>query len=131
GRRKAPDREGRRNQSAHESPLENGNTGRESRRPNGTAKLSRPPAKTRKPEKPGWRPRSVRQNKASSALLSHVADKEPLGVLNRLELRRPLLAGEIVTDPERVTFQLVDCKERLPLVRPFGAGDVHCLGLRR
>src|SRR5262249_39075884 len=66
-----------------------------------------------------------------SRLLSLVGDEEQLGAFLGLELRGPVLAAEVVTDPQGVAVPLVDAQERLALVRAFDAGDVQFLRLSR
>src|SRR5947208_14263975 len=65
-----------------------------------------------------------------SLLLSLILHQEQLGPLLGLELRRPALAAQVVTDPQRVALALVDGQDRLALVRAVGAGDVDLLPRR-
>ena len=39
-----------------------------------------------------------------------------------LEFRRPFFAAQVIADPQRVAFLLVNRQERLARVRPLGAG---------
>jgi hypothetical protein len=48
-----------------------------------------------------------------------------------LELCRPALVTQVVTDAQRVALQLLDGQDGLALVGAVGAGAVHRRGLRR
>src|SRR5260370_38156805 len=58
-----------------------------------------------------------------------VGDEIELRALHTLELCGAFRAGKVIADAEGVTLQFVDRGQSLPIVRSFGAGNSHALGL--
>jgi hypothetical protein len=61
--------------------------------------------------------------------LAVVGDELEPRARDALELSKAFRAGKVVTDAEGVTPEFVDRRGSLVLVRSFGAGNGHALGL--
>ena len=66
----------------------------------------------------------------SSFFLAVVGDEIKTRARSALELGRAFRAGKVVTDAQGIALKFVDRGESLALVRSFGAGNGHALGLR-